>query len=332
MFAQRVDPVLNVHHLELFYYVARAGGISAALETIPYGIQQPAISTQISRLEQSVGRKLFQRRPFALTPTGRHIYQQIAPFFSSLTRLADESRNEAQQHIRLAASPSVLRDHLPGLLKRLQAEVVDLRITLREGNQAVAERMLIDQEIDLAVALLESKPVRGIQHEVLIKLPMVLLVERGTRYVTGADVIRAAANLPLIAPPERDQLCVLFHQELAGRGIQWPARIEASYIGLIEAYVAHGFGIGLSVDTPGVSLSPRVRALRLRGFPQLAFAAIWRSELPVVAEKFLRLARIRARELRSAGSISGADAEDAVLPRTSKSRRSRLGDRFDQLD
>lgn len=306
--------MLNVHHLELFYYVARAGGISAALRTIPYGIQQPAISTQIGRLEQSIGRKLFQRRPFALTATGRHVYQQIAPFFSSLTRLADETRNEAQQHIRLAASPSVLRDHLPELLKRLQTEVGDLRITLREGNQAVAERLLIDQEIDVAVALLESKPAAGIQHEVLIKLPMVLLVKRAARYATGADVIRAAANLPLIAPPEHDQLCVLFHHELARRGVQWPARIEASYIGLIEAYVAHGFGIGLSLDVPGASLSPRVRALRLRGFPQLAFAAIWRSELPPVAERFMRLARIRARELRSSGSIS--DADGAAIPRT----------------
>ena len=30
---------MNVHHLELFYYVAKRGGISG----IPYGIQQPAV-------------------------------------------------------------------------------------------------------------------------------------------------------------------------------------------------------------------------------------------------------------------------------------------------
>ena len=37
---------MNIHHLELFYYVARHGGISEAVRNMPYGIQQPAISGQ----------------------------------------------------------------------------------------------------------------------------------------------------------------------------------------------------------------------------------------------------------------------------------------------
>src|SRR4030095_6966423 len=108
--------------------------------------------------------------PFLLTPTGRRIYQQIAPFFSSLPRLAEDAQREAGEHIRLAASPSVLREHLPGLLRRLQTEVTSLRVTLREGDQAAAERMLIDQEIDLGLAILENKPTPPIQQEVLIRL------------------------------------------------------------------------------------------------------------------------------------------------------------------
>ena len=42
---------MNVHHLELFYYVAKHGGISAAVRHIPYGIQQPAVSGQMGALE-----------------------------------------------------------------------------------------------------------------------------------------------------------------------------------------------------------------------------------------------------------------------------------------
>ena len=61
---------MNVHHLELFYYVARHGGVSAAARAMPYGIQQPAISAQILQLEDSLGTTLFHRRPFRLTGTG----------------------------------------------------------------------------------------------------------------------------------------------------------------------------------------------------------------------------------------------------------------------
>src|ERR1700677_3058512 len=59
---------MNVHHLELFYYVAKHGGISEAVRKMPYGIQQSAISSQILQLEETLGLKLFQRRPFNLTP------------------------------------------------------------------------------------------------------------------------------------------------------------------------------------------------------------------------------------------------------------------------
>ena len=51
---------MNIHHLELFYFVAKHGGIAAAVRNIPYGIQQPAVSGQIAKLEESPGTKLFQ--------------------------------------------------------------------------------------------------------------------------------------------------------------------------------------------------------------------------------------------------------------------------------
>ena len=46
---------MNVHHLELFYYVAKHGGIMPAVRNIPYGIQQPAVSSQIAHLEEYPG-------------------------------------------------------------------------------------------------------------------------------------------------------------------------------------------------------------------------------------------------------------------------------------
>ena len=65
--------LMNIHHLELFYYVATHRGVSAAARHIPYGIQQPAISAQILQLEQQLGVALFRRRPFDLTDEGRRV-------------------------------------------------------------------------------------------------------------------------------------------------------------------------------------------------------------------------------------------------------------------
>ena len=82
---------MNIHHLELFYYVARHGGIMPAVRNIPYGIQQPAVSCQIAQLEEFFGVTLFQRRPFALTAEGEKLFEFIQPFFANLDKMA--SRN-----------------------------------------------------------------------------------------------------------------------------------------------------------------------------------------------------------------------------------------------
>ena len=83
---------MNIHHLELFYYVAKHGGVSAAARKMPYGIQQPAISAQVLRLEQELGVTLFQRRPFRLTNPGDELYRFIEPFFGGLPELSRRLR------------------------------------------------------------------------------------------------------------------------------------------------------------------------------------------------------------------------------------------------
>ena len=80
---------MNIHHLELFYHVARCGGISAAARGMSYGIQQPAISHQVGLLEKDLGVTLFERRPFALTPAGRSLYDFARSFFGHLDDVAE---------------------------------------------------------------------------------------------------------------------------------------------------------------------------------------------------------------------------------------------------
>src|ERR1051325_1469402 len=104
---------MNIHHLELFYYVARHGGIMEAVRNIPYGIQQPAVSGQVIQLEEFLGVTLFHRRPFALTPAGTELYAFIKPFFDNLGPMAEKLRGGEAQHIRIAASEIVLREYLP---------------------------------------------------------------------------------------------------------------------------------------------------------------------------------------------------------------------------
>ena len=301
---------MNVHHLELFYYVARHGGISQAVRHIPYGIQQPAVSGQVLALEEALGTRLFQRRPFALTAAGRRLAEFITPFFENLDEVASELRGEAGQRLRIAASAQALRDHVPGLLKKMHRQVPLLQLALQEAYQAEAEAMLHRQEIDLAITELADRPAAGLKALTLLKLPLILLVRAdsplsSTRELWASGTVRQR----LISYGEHQTLTRQFHNELRRRGHQWPVSIETSSMDLVETYVAEGFGVGLSVEVPDGPRRPGVKALPLPGFSPLIVAALWQGKLPPLPAAFLELIKARAAELRGKGDKRGAKAE-----------------------
>jgi DNA-binding transcriptional LysR family regulator len=289
---------MNIHHLELFYYVARFGGIAEAVRNIPYGIQQPAVSAQIIQLEESLGVTLFQRRPFALMPVGEKLFRFIQPFFEGLEPLADELRGGAAQQLRIGAAGIILRDHLPELVQNVRRKFASLKLTLREGHQPQLEAWLQRQELDLAITLLEGKPPAGVNSLPLLKLPLVLLVEKSSR-LTSADELwkRDKIEDTLISLPAFESIPKHFQRGLGRLGIDWFPRIEVTSLGLIEAYVESGYGLGLSVAIPRFKLSSRIRAIPLDGFAPVVLAALWPGKMNPLLQAFLDELQARARIL-----------------------------------
>ena len=66
-----MQPWLNYHHLYYFKVIASEGGIAKAAKKLRLG--QPALSAQLKNLENSIGVKLFERKPrqLILTDSGR---------------------------------------------------------------------------------------------------------------------------------------------------------------------------------------------------------------------------------------------------------------------
>jgi len=290
--------MLNIHHLELFYYVARHGGIMAAVRNIPYGIQQPAVSGQILQLEEYLGGPLFQRRPFQLTPAGEQLYEFIKPFFDGIDAVAEQIRGGAIQTIRLAATAIVLRDHLPELLPVIREQFPQLSLTLREGVQAQVSQWLQSGEIDLAVTLTDGRPPAGIHSRKLLELPLVLLVPRGLKFKSAEQILgQDRITQTLISFPNNEALSKKFQDELNRRKIAWPIGMEVNSLELIDIYAANGFGIGLSVRIPGRRTPTGVRQLPLTDFPSVTVSALWQARLSAIGSALVDLFEQRAREL-----------------------------------
>lgn len=289
---------MNVHHLELFYYVAKHGGIMPAVRNIPYGIQQPAVSAQVAQLEEFLGVTLFQRRPFALTPPGEKLYEFVKPFFSNLESVANELQGGQTRHFRIGASTIVLRDHMPQLLTGVRKKFPSLKILLREGFPAQLETFLLNDEVDLVFTMIELKPAAGLQSLVLLELPLVLLVEKSSRFKAASELWALdKIDAPLICLPAHETMTKNFQARLAELGVEWFPAIEASSADLVENYVASGLGIGLSVNVPGKPLPKNVRMIELPDFPKANIGALWRGKSTLLLDAFLDMAQRRAREM-----------------------------------
>jgi DNA-binding transcriptional LysR family regulator len=291
---------MNIHHLELFYYVARHGGITEAVRNIPYGIQQPAVSGQIGQLEEYLGVILFQRRPFQLTPPGEKLYKYVLPFFTNLEVMANELQGGKTWRIRIGASTIVLRDHLPAFFRSIRKKYPNLKVALREGHQAELETALQREELDLAVTLVEKNSTPGLHSMPLLELPLVLLVEQDSTLTSAAQLWqRDCIQEPLICLPECEGICRHFQQGLTRLGVDWFPGIEVSSIDLIETYVASGFGIGVSVQVPKARHAAGIRALPLSPaeFAPVIMGAVWRGKVTGMLQAFLDELQLRAKAL-----------------------------------
>jgi DNA-binding transcriptional LysR family regulator len=255
---------------------------------MPYSIQQPAISGQLSQLEKTLGTKLFHRRPFGLTPAGVKLFAEIELFFAGLSELPAQIRGHASQRLRLAAPAIILRDYLPKIFIEYKRQYRDFRLTLHDANQASAEELLRKNEIDLAITELEGRPALSINSCILLRLPLVLLVPKRATFRAISDFFNdGSASQSLISLPADEVISKQFQSGLKKLGLSWAPAIEVSSLELIDLYTSLGFGIGLSIQVPRSIAKGSVRPLPLRKFPPLTIAALWSGELSAPAAAFL---------------------------------------------
>jgi len=290
--------MINLHHIELFYYIALHGGVSEAARNMPYGIQQCTLSRQLIELEKRLGTQLFQRRPFRLSAAGERLFQFVQPFIEDLEGVADELSFGLPDLIRIAAPPITLRDYLPPMLREVQKSYPTLQFTLKEGMHWQIKQWFDARLIDLAVTMIEGAAPKDCCSESLLSLPLVLLVQEKSSVQTAEDLVCAGRKEhKLITPRRDDAISLCFRQGLLAQGLDWRVSIQVNAIELVESYVLQGFGVGLSVTVPGRTTTPGLRVLPLTGFPPVSVGIIWRRDPNKVTQALMKQLRQEARRL-----------------------------------
>jgi len=131
---------------------------------------------------------LYERRPFKLTPAGEELFKFIEPFFGRMTQVREKLQGAAQ--LRIGASPIVFRDYMSPVIDSIRKQFPRLNMILRAMNQPELIAGIEHDQLDVVISLLPDNLNPGLQCEVLIELPLVLLASKAAKVTSAEELWR----------------------------------------------------------------------------------------------------------------------------------------------
>ena len=144
----------NLSLYKVFHTVAGYGNISKASKALY--ISQPALSKSISKLEESLGVKLFRRGPrgVMLTEEGKVLYEYTTTAFSSLDQAEEklgEMQGKTSGSLRLGVSTTLCKYILLPFLQQFLWKYPGIRITIHCQSTFQTIRLLERNELDIGL-------------------------------------------------------------------------------------------------------------------------------------------------------------------------------------
>lgn len=255
--------MLTLTELRTFIAVCRYGTFQAAGDRI--GLTQSAISSQIKRLEESLGYAVFDRtgRSAVLNAAGHATLpraEEICALCDKLPDLPGESMTMGM--LRIGAIASAQSTLLAQALALLRVRFPLLRIHVVPGLSIGLVDALDAGQVDAAVIV---KPSFGIPQdmkwELLLQEPYVLLAPAST---PGDDWRAVLQSNPLLRYDRTSFGGRMVERFLQHQGISVRDAVEADEIGGLISLVAAGVGVALVPLTKGnLPLPKGVRTLKL---------------------------------------------------------------------
>jgi DNA-binding transcriptional LysR family regulator len=145
---------MNLNQLRVFAAVAQTGSATHAGDRLR--ISQPAVSKQLSELEQNLGIALFDRLPrgMRLTDAGERLYLHAQRILSSEdaaeTELA-ELLGLGRGRLSIGASTTIGSYLLPSVFGRFNRAHPDVELNLEIANTAVIQAAVLNNHVDLGL-------------------------------------------------------------------------------------------------------------------------------------------------------------------------------------
>lgn len=238
---------MDIKLLETFQAVIESQSMTGAARVL--GVTQPAISTQIARLEAQVGFALFERVNGRLKASrqGRLFYAEVRNALGMIERLAQDAdtiRKGTSETITVASHPSASISILPAVVAELRQRRPMARIRMINRTSEEVRAIFETGAVDVAIA------------EWPIHIPDISLKRYKVPCMAVLPVTHPLADKKVIAPADLTDtpLIGMPVTRLIGHQVQnafiecdvdFTPMIESEYFSSMCALAATGCGVGI---------------------------------------------------------------------------------------
>lgn len=226
---------LDIEAVQAFVLVADLASFTRAAEAM--ASTQSAVSLRIKRLEDELGRRLFERTPrrVRLTAAGQLFLERarslVAAHASALEAFAQERRRLA-----IGITDHAAGAELPQLLQRVKRAEPGLVLEMRVGSSRDLIAALDEGELDAAIVLADEAGRRGGE----------VLRAESFGWMAARDFVhRTGEPLPLAAQSDVCGVRAMGVAALDQAGIAWTEVFVGGGIGTVAAAASAGLAIAV---------------------------------------------------------------------------------------
>lgn len=238
--------------LRTFCVVAQKENITHAAEQLH--ISQPTVSLQIQALEREMGEQLLERRgpSVRLTPEGKILYQLVQPIAAGIDSLretfAANLGKMEKGELNIAAGQSTGLYVLPEYLKRFHAAYPGIRINLHNVTGQNGMKMLLEDQVDLAIGPLLNVP-DGIIYQPFASFGSILITPAGHPLISlGTITLEDISPYGLILPPRNMSTWRMVDTVFRQAQVPYSVAMEAGGWEIVKKYVEMGLGISIVTE------------------------------------------------------------------------------------
>jgi len=279
--------LISLRQLEYAVAVADTRGFHKAARRCH--VSQPALSSQIKELEDSLGVALFERnrRSVMITSAGEKIVdraRRILRDVHELGQVAEQVRDPFAGTLKIGVIPTIAPYLLPEITPGLAKTWPNLKLVFREEKTEGVVRDLESGALDAGLVALEAD-LGDLAHELVMKDPFVVALPRGhalaKKKTVGLDDLDACDVLLL------DEGHCFRAQALAlcERAGARENEFRATSLATLSQMVTSGSGVTL-LPKLAVPVENRRGQLEIRPFrgphaPSRTIALVWRKTSPL---------------------------------------------------